>query len=161
MTDDDNLKEMRQKELEIIRNRSGGVLKPESVVEFARNPKTALNSWFNWDDTEAAKEYRLWQARQVIRVCVTVQESEEISPLRTYVSLCEDRGKDGYRLLTDVLSDEEMCEKLLQQALAEFKLWESKYRKLAELAPIFAAAKKIERKPSRKDTDARTSRRTS
>lgn len=143
MSDEESLKERRQQELEAIRSKSGGVLKPETVVEFARNPKTALHSWFTWDDSDAAREYRLWQARQVIRVCVTIQENEKEPPVRTYVSLYEDRGGDGYRLMTDVLSDEEMCEKLLVQALAEFKLWQAKYNQLNKLAPIFAAGEKV------------------
>lgn len=137
------LKDRRQQELEQIRSRAGGVLKPEDVVAFARNPKTALHSWFTWDDSAAAAEYRLWQARQVIRVCVRVVEGDKEPPVRTYVSLYEDRGQDGYRLLTDVLSDEEMCETLLEQALAEFKAWEAKYRQLKKLAPIFAAGQKV------------------
>lgn len=146
MSDEKTIKQRRQQELETIRSKAGGVLKPEAVVAFARNPKTALHSWFTWDDSQAAVEYRLWQARQVIRVCVTVTEGPDESPIRTYVSLYDDRGEDGYRLLTDVLSDEEMREKLLQQALAEFKTWQTKYQQLRKLAPIFTAGHKVAKK---------------
>jgi len=61
-----------QQELESIRRSAGGLLRPEDVVEFARSPETALHEEFTWDDSEAAHQYRLWQARQVIRVNVTV-----------------------------------------------------------------------------------------
>ena len=59
-------------ELETIRRNAGGVLRPEDVVSFAADPDTELHSRFEWDDTEAAQQYRLWQARQLIRVTVTV-----------------------------------------------------------------------------------------
>lgn len=144
MDDEDSLHEKRKHELEQICTQAGGVLRPEDVVVFAKNPRTALHSWFTWDDTAAAREHRLWQARQVIRVCVTVQDNQQGPPLRTYVSLYEDRGQDGYRLLTDVMSDEEMRDKLLTQALSELRTWQEKYRQLEKLVPIFAAAEKVE-----------------
>jgi len=146
MTTEESITEQRRAELEEIRMAAGGVLKPEDVVEFARAEDTALHGAFCWDDTEAAKQHRLWQARQVIRVCVTISDKPKEQPIRTYVSLYEDRGQDGYRLLTDVLSDDEMREKLLSQALAELKTWQQKYKQLEKLAPIFAAAEKVERR---------------
>lgn len=148
MTTEESIAEQRRSELEKIRARAGGTLKPEDVVEFARDESTALHSVFTWDDTEAAAQYRLWQARQVIRVCVTVRDDVKGPPIRTYVSLYDDRGDDGYRLLTDVLSDDEMRDKLLLQALSELKTWQAKYRQLEKLAPIFAAAEKVERRAS-------------
>lgn len=141
---DETLLQTRQAELEKIRKRHGGVLNPADVVEFARNERTALHSAFTWDDTEAAREYRLWQARQVIRVCVTVRDEVKGPPIRTYVSLYEDRGENGYRLLDDVLSDEEMASRLLTQALGELNTWRAKYSQLQKLAPIFAAGEQVE-----------------
>ncbi len=145
---DETIVERRRAELESIRAAAGGVLQPEAVVAFARNEDTALHSAFTWNDGEAAAAYRLWQARQVIRVCVTVTDDVKGPPIRAYVSLYEDRGANGYRLLADVMSDEERREKLLAQALAELKAWQAKYRQLAALAPVFAAAAKVERRAS-------------
>jgi hypothetical protein len=138
--------ERRAAELEVIRNKTGGALQPADVVKFARNPKTALHGAFCWDDGEAAEQYRLWQARQVIRVCVTVREEVEGPPVRAYVSLQEDRGDVGYRLLDDVMSDEEMREQLLAQALAELNRWKVRYQQLRELAPVFEAAENVSRR---------------
>ena len=143
MNKEEKLTEQRKAELETIRSAAGGVLSPEAVVEFARNENTALHSYFTWDDTEAAREYRLWQARQVIRVCVTVSDDVQGPPIRTYVSLHEDRGNEGYRLLTDVLSDSQRREKLLIQSLNELQSWQQKYSQLKALAPIFAAAERV------------------
>ena len=38
---------------------SGGVFGAEAVVEAARPEDAPLHSYFEWDDTEAARRYRL------------------------------------------------------------------------------------------------------
>jgi hypothetical protein len=152
--------EARAAELETIRLKAGGTLKPEDVVSFARSEKTALHSAFTWDDGDAATQYRLWQARQVIRVCVTY--SEQLGePIRTYVSLREDRGEDGYRLLGDVLGDAVKCQTLLEQALQELAVWQDKYRQLTELAPVIKAADKVRERGKQKQQPIRVTTKTS
>ena len=48
-----------------IADAHGGKLRPKDVVEFARNPATALHECFEWDDKKAAVQGRLWeQARE-------------------------------------------------------------------------------------------------
>lgn len=53
--------------LEKIRVRNDGVLRPDDVVKDARNESSPLHSFFTWDDTEAANQFRLDQARTLIR----------------------------------------------------------------------------------------------
>jgi hypothetical protein len=115
-------------ELRRIAKSHGGVLNPHDVVEFARNEKTALHSKFTWDDAKAGHEYRLWQARQVIRVNVEVLEGSK-EPVKVFVSLRSDRGVNGYRLL--------------QQAKDEADAWRVKYRRLIELVPVFEAMDRV------------------
>lgn len=134
-------------ELEIVRGKNKhGILDPDKVVEFARNPKTALHKCFEWDDDKAADRFRRDQAEKLIaRVTVIVEGSTE--PTRMYVSLIEDRKEDGgYRSIVSVLSDKERRERLLDQALADFKAFQEKYKVLQELAPIFAAAEDVRAK---------------
>jgi hypothetical protein len=58
---------------------SEGRLRPEDVVDAARNPNSALHSYFTWDDSEAAAAYRLQEARALIkRVKVDVVRSDEM-----------------------------------------------------------------------------------
>ena len=140
-------KEAKLKELEFVRSQHDGVLRPEDVVEFARNERTALHADFQWDDTEAAQQFRLWQARQVIRLTLTVVDSpagKQSIPM--YVSLVTDRQKPGggYRPLVDVMSAEDLRDELLRQALGELKTVRKKYQQLQELRPIFRAIEKVE-----------------
>jgi hypothetical protein len=37
---------------------------PWKVLEYARDPNTALHKWFEWDDALAAQRYRLHQLRR-------------------------------------------------------------------------------------------------
>jgi len=46
---------------------SEGRLRPEDVVDAARNPNSALHSYFTWDDSDAAAAYRLQEARALIK----------------------------------------------------------------------------------------------
>ena len=116
-----------------------GTLKPEAVVAFAQDPNTALHSQFEWDDTKAGHQFRLEQARKVIRVRVRVlPQSNE--PVRCYVSLPSDRREgQGYRTLVSVMSDEDRRQELLNMALAEAQQFKRKYEHLSELGDVFSA----------------------
>jgi hypothetical protein len=132
-------------ELEIIRNRHGGILRPADVVVFARDPQTALHAEFEWDDSKAADQYRLEQARLIIRCTVRIV-SEDSPPIRAYVSLQTDRrAGDSYRALEDALSDPELRKQLLAQALREADSWRLRYERLVELQPICRAIVRAER----------------
>jgi len=126
---------------------SEGVLKPESVVEHASNPESALHGQFTWDDSKAAHEYRIWQARRLINVCVTILPTVN-KEFRAFVSLESDRKQKGggYRCTVDVLGDDEMRAELLTQALSELRRIRRQYETLKELAPVFKAIDKIEAK---------------
>src|SRR3990172_4242220 len=128
-----------KQELETIRRKRRGLLFPEAIVAYARDPETALHSCFEWNDTAAAEAYRLVQAKYLIRMTVTTIEGSN-EPTRMYVSLSSDRKDDGvYRLVTDVLSDDRKREELLADALAELSAFKRKYNVLKELENIFAA----------------------
>ena len=134
----------RAKELEKIRKANRGVLKPRQIVNAAARKAHPLHDSFEWDDTKAGDEYRLWQARHLIRVCVVMLNGNE-KPVRTYVSMMDDRTTTGggYRHLVDVMSDEESRMQLLSEALSDLNGLRRKYRGLRELAPVFEAADEI------------------
>lgn len=132
-------------ELARLQEANGGVLLPTKVVEFARNPETALHRQFEWDDTEAAAKWRLEQARQVIRLHITVI-GENADPVRAFVSLTTDRkGAGGYRALAAVMSDPAMADQMLRDALGELRVVQRKYKQLQALRPIWEAMEEIGR----------------
>lgn len=61
-------------ELERIRNKYG-LLQPELVVAESRKENSILHNAFEWDNTKAAEQYRVSQARYLIRVVVKVEDN--------------------------------------------------------------------------------------
>ncbi len=126
-------------ELAEVQRAGGGILMPASVVEFAKNPETALHSQFEWDDGAAAQEYRIWQARHVIRLNVTVTGADT-EPVRAFVSLSSDRGGlGGYRSTVDVIENDLQREIMLADALAELRRVQRKYKGLTALRKVWEA----------------------
>jgi hypothetical protein len=137
-------------ELQRIANINGGLLRPSDVVRAAKAKTSPLHSRFQWNDTKAAQEYRLWQARQLIRVMVTVLPGGSEEPQRVWVSLDKDTQKEGYRSLVAVMSDKTMREALLRQSFEEMEYFQQKYEALTELSSVFSVMRKVRRKFSRK-----------
>ena len=136
-------------ELLYIAEENDGYCSPANVVEFARNKKTLLHSKFQWDNDKAAEQFRLWQARRIISLELTVidNKSEEPEEVRMFWSLEEDRTPEkGYRVIKDILSSEELTEKLLRQALDELTIFENKYRQLEALSTVFTAISSLKEK---------------
>lgn len=135
-----------RRELAAIRDNNDGVLRPAVVVEAARPKRHPLHDLFQWDDTQAARQYREWQARKIIAtVYVDVVRGKAIQPVRAYVSLRRDRREEagGYRDTVEVMSRAETRAELLAEALRDFAFFEAKYAHLTELAEVFAAARKV------------------
>lgn len=144
--------EMVLAELEQIAKSHKGMLQPRDVVEFARNKTTALHSHFEWDNGHAAEQWRLWQARQLISVTVTILDVAQ-GPVRAFVSLKTDRKEGGYRTIGAVLSNRKFKAQMLQDALDDARHFRAKYDGLAKLSGVFKEIDKIV-KPSGRRREA-------
>lgn len=146
-------------ELEIIQDLNGGILAPSNVVEYAKNPETLLHKKFEWDDSKAAERYRLWQARQIISLELVVInkgaerpsdiflsiDSAKQKSVRAFVSLTDDRHGDdtGYRSIHAIIEDDDLREKLLEDARKDMLIFRRKYYLLKELTAVFEAMSKV------------------
>jgi len=132
-------------ELKRIASEHRGILNAEDVVAEAQSPKSVLHPLFEWDDTIAAEQWRLFQARQLIRVSVLYLDGNDEKPFKVFVSLSEDRykGDGGYRQLETVMSNKELRLILLQDAFNEMELFREKYYQLKELSEVFTAMNKV------------------
>lgn len=120
----------------------GDAVKPADLVLFASNPDTELHKCFEWDDTEAARKYRLHQASEVMRSLVVevVSEKKEASYVRVrYVT----KSGEGYKPTELIMKDKDEYEKLLERAKAEFRAFHKKYKSLQEFQDIFEVANMI------------------
>lgn len=117
-------------------------LMPSAVVKAARDPRSPLHPRFTWDDSKAAHEHRLWQARELIASVEIVADNRfESSPV--FTSLQCDRSSGGYRLMDDVLSNRKLRQQMLITAEGELKAMQFRYDRFKELARIieYAVAK--------------------
>lgn len=132
--------------LRAIAAKNKGVLKPEHVVEAARPKTSPLHDKFTWDDSKAAEQYRLCEARDLIRVTIQyVEDGGEEKPYRVFCSLTPDRAEEGggYRETTAVLSNKKYRAQLLADAYAEMKSFAAKYERLKELASVIREINKV------------------
>lgn len=131
-----------QEELEALK---GGDQKihAENVVKWAQSHKqSALYREFEWDNSEAAQQYRLGQARRLIQLHIVDSGGE-----RAAISLSIDRGKGGgYRMISDVARTKRLREVMLLDALAELRRIRRKYDRLSELAKVFSAIDEVDKK---------------
>jgi len=135
-----------QEELAVIAKKHRGNLRPHDVVAYARDPKTSLHSQFQWDDSVAAEQYRLWQARQIIRVSViVVPHGDKEMRVRAYWSLPSQRNRrGGYRGAIEVMDDEDMREELLAMARDDMTRFRVKYQSIVALSKVIDAMNETE-----------------
>lgn len=89
MTSRDDIREA----LEAIR-KSGG-LTPSRVVRVAKKPDSILHDLFEWDDSKAGHQYRLEQARRLVRTLVFKPE-RSTKFLRSYIHVPSPDGEGEY-----------------------------------------------------------------
>jgi len=135
-------------ELKRLAAETGGVLRPEQIVQAAEPEDSPLHSKFTWDDSEAAQSFRIEQARRLLRVTIHyIVSGRKTWRDRVFVSLSTDRDYEadtaGYRVMVNVLSRADLRQQLLEDAISEMRVFQEKYGRLKELAEVFAAMKRI------------------
>lgn len=130
--------------LEMLREKFKGELTPKDVVEDARSHNSPLHSFFEWSDTEAAEQWRLQQARGLIRAIVAVYTDDEkpAQRMQAFVHVPE-AGAPHYRATDHAMSQERTREMILMQAWKEFQAWKKRYQHLEELGDFFKAENKV------------------
>lgn len=116
-------------------------LDPHKVVDAARPKTSPLHRFFDWNNTKAAEAWRIHQARQLIRVAVTMIPAVSNGTVREFVSVSNLRRSGGgsYLATVDVLSDEQRHDQALADAVGTLMRLEERFRYLAELQPVWDA----------------------
>lgn len=118
---------------------------PSEVVAAAKPNDAPLHPCFEWNNKKAADAYRDDQARRLIRsieiVHVEQDDAGEDTREIAFVSVGTSgpKGQPGYLSTAVAMSDEDTRGRVISAALAQLRGWQSRYRHLQELAPIFAA----------------------
>lgn len=131
------------KQFEELENTVG--LTAKTVLDANREEGTLLHEEFEWDDSVAAENFRLEQARTFIRmICLVPEETnteeERTQPVRAFFKL---PITEVYESTSVIIKSEDKRAELLKQAISELKAFERKYNSLAELTDVFNAISKI------------------
>ena len=119
-----------------------GIITREALLEESRPEDAPTHKCFEWNDTEAAEKYRLWQAGQVIRdIVVTIIDTDkEAEPVRAPMFINTSvRNTEKARFVSTetALTNNELRSTVLENALSEFRMFRKKYGMLKELAKLF------------------------
>ena len=133
--------------LELLRDRNGGELTPDQVVDDASDPTSPLNPLFEWSDTEAAHQYRLHQARQIIRSVIIRYRETGGGPARTthaFVHITADSRQPFYTNSAVAMADPALRAKAIRQAWNELQAFRRRYQELIEFGQVFATLDQLE-----------------
>ena len=133
-------------ELQTIKQRDGFVT-AHSVLDAAREGGNPLNQYFEWNDTVAAQQHRLAQARLLIRSIEIEYIESKPEPVRAFHIVTvpdeEQKGQKVYQSLEEILNDPGLRAELLFRAKREMTTFKNKYEQLRELSEVFEAIDKV------------------
>lgn len=121
-------------ELEAIHAKIG-YINPEQVLLNASKEDSILHDLFEWDDAKAAHEYRVDQARYLIRSVELIIPERKEQKVRAFVKV----GERMYYPVQEALSDKSMRETVLKRARRDLDSWQRRYQHLEEFADVVCA----------------------
>lgn len=107
---------------------------PVDVLKDAHDPSTPYHSYFQWNDTRAAQEHRLWQARQLlgrIKILYHDKLGNEVS-VREYVRLmvqepATHRLRGSYVPRVRAVNNAFLTKQCEEQAMQEQLTWKQRW----------------------------------
>ncbi len=127
--------------LDAIGQANGGNLRAEDVVEDARSPASPLHPCFTWDVAEAAHQHWLDQARSLIRSvrAVHMDADGREKPIQGYVNVVVPEVGRCYVTTARAVSDDDLRQQMLDDALRGIEAWQRRYAHLGELQALMVA----------------------
>jgi hypothetical protein len=126
-----------------------GMLSARAVVEAARDDSSPLHGEFEWDDDEAAEQYRLAQAGMLIRrvkltIIKTHPKTKKVTAeitrqFQANPSPQAGSRERGFDTIEEMLGDSNKRAALLAMVLKEMQSYRRRYAQLSELADVWAA----------------------
>lgn len=130
--------------------KNNGVIKPQDVVDEARDKKSPLHDYFDWDLKIAAQKHWLHQARLLIgSIIIDVRvKKNKIKEYKAAYSLNQTpygtRKNKAYVVYARVFNETDLYDQVLDTAIREANYWSQKYKDYQELRLIFKAIRKTQ-----------------
>ncbi len=157
--------------LETLVSRHGGHISPAILRDEARDPMSPFHQFFQWDDTEAAEQYRLIQASGMIRRwkgnIMRIDSEAKIVHIQATRRVQSPAGQRGpgaqsYETIESIMADPAKAADLEQTVLNELMAYRRRYSAIKVLADIWRAVDDAaellfeQRAPKHKDGDRPT-----
>lgn len=123
----------------IAKNDRDGLIQPEQVVEVASDESSPLHTHFEWDDSEAAQEYRLHQARNLINRVRVIKVDEGPRYVNVTIKRVDGGFRRGYIQTERAVADPDLYEQVVMDASKGLRAYQirlqafTKARKAADL----------------------------
>jgi hypothetical protein len=111
-----------------------GMLTPEIVVEEAADPMHPLHHRFTWDDTDAARKWRLHEASSLLRVRYKQDAGDERADMRAFWVTRDSNGAPTsvYEPLEEVVLDPFQRDLMLRQMRRDWQTFKKRYQHMQE-----------------------------
>jgi hypothetical protein len=129
--------------IEKIKKKRKGIT-PQLLVIEAKDKKSPLHKCFEWNDTKAADEHRISQARQILRMLVVRIESDDGKPVK-YRAFISPQSPDNtsYHTIKEVCEDEDLSESYQEQLKMELIAIKDKIKRFPIFKEVVQAIEKI------------------
>lgn len=139
------------KELDRIAEENDGQLKPADVLEIAKDKENPLHNYFEWNNNKAAERHRIEQARHLLNhITVVIKYDHKQREQKAFFSVNstpkENQKNKIYVTMERVLSEPELREQILVEAIEEIEYWQERYKIYRELTSIFTAIRKAKKR---------------
>ena len=124
----------------------GEAITPDAVVLAASSPESILHSCFEWKDDEAARRFRLHQARQLLNhvMVVVAMPNGKQSPMRAFHSIVvsgvsadgAEKKQRAYIHIKLAETNPAAAAQVIEQAKAELQAWARRYRDYKDYLPV-------------------------
>lgn len=114
-------------------------LSPTNFLEAARPETAPLHDLFEWDDTQAANEYRLEQARRILRsieVVVVGADKKEHATRYVHALEGEHEGEASFVVHDQVKRSPTLAQRLADDAYESAVNWADRYQEFCEVYPV-------------------------
>lgn len=141
---DETANEIIKHALVEIERAAGHGIRPEDVVEAARDKKHPLHSRFDWNDKIAGHKWRLQQARQLINsVRVVTHTADKVLVTPFYVRDPSSKSDEqGYLSIDALRTDKDVAREAI---VNEFSMAASYLRRARDLAAALVVEEELER----------------
>jgi hypothetical protein len=132
-----------------------GVCSPRALVNESRPEDAPLHEVFEWDNEVAGEQFRVIQARAVIRNVVIV-DGESALPAFVHVTVTDaesDEDREGYMNSAAAMAEARTRTQVLREAVGQLNGLRRRYADLQELAVVWTAVDQVVEQVMPAETD--------